>query len=846
MDKKDTVSLEFEKVKREYEDEQENLQRTMELDAERQKRALQERRAQRKTLLTAKRKKQSNGVTTIQVGGTASGVEAPFLEQAQGKTAPVVVDFTVIDETENKIMGAEEKQAFYLLNENGNVTDPSVTEHTQGGVPEKAEDKLAALLNEKIAALEQKLVAKAEDEQKHHVESLKAQLAQSKTQNSTAQREADVLVSRLAALEEKLVSTIDNKFQQQQNSDIAEVKEEAEDNKEEQTALESRLAALEAKLLASHSTASKDKKRDANVPEIRIPLAVQANSSQPKVPSSTEKTADAADEQTAPQSAPQTTVSHEQEEEEKEDLDASEEEALLPCQRCSSYIMAADVYDQLCDGREPGSNKYCTYIYHSICLDKEEMAKVDGGFWYCPECTKSGTAPKTLTHFEEECDSDGEPSEIKAGNLVVSSLQIPGKKHKTKRAPAENAKEKAAFSPPNAYLEALGFDDADGYESALSAQSEQLSAGSAFAPNPYGDTPRGPLSSARTPGNLPPWSTHQGSTDDEDRPGTRGAITAMVGPSGLWSARTYGPLDSPEGSARQRRSSNSGGFNVRFAEGPDEEDEEEDSEDEVYCCEYCDFESKSLKKATEHEQGCKKNPNAKSNSKKPLAVIVQSPAGDPPDEQIAFSVGVKVRVLNGICGGQRGTVMAEPDNYGDCKIQLRDDWHFINIGHLELVDRSHPRLTISVNNSTPSENQKEDWNDGDPLTSALAKSLESTVIVNDAVVKGLSGLLSPAATDMGPASARRMMDEEIGYWEKMMELEENKECKSPGAVSMEAQTARPQPVEEPSQMKAIKEETACQPTKSFPAVTRPAVPTPTKSQKEQPSTQESSRTCIIS
>lgn len=79
MDKKDTVSLEFEKVKREYEDEQENLQRTMELDAERQKRALQERRAQRKTLLTAKRKKQSNGVTTIQVGGTASGVEAPFL-----------------------------------------------------------------------------------------------------------------------------------------------------------------------------------------------------------------------------------------------------------------------------------------------------------------------------------------------------------------------------------------------------------------------------------------------------------------------------------------------------------------------------------------------------------------------------------------------------------------------------------------------------------------------------------------------------------------------------------------------------------------------------------------------
>ena len=163
------------------------------------------------------------------------------------------------------------------------------------------------------------------------------------------------------------------------------------------------------------------------------------------------------------------------------------------------------------------------------------QAKVEGGFWYCPECTKNGQAPKVLEHFEDECESDEEPSQIKAGNIIVSTLKIPGKKQKTKRAPSQSTA--PSFSPPNAYLEALGVDQANGYDSALSAQSEQSSGG--YAPSPYGELPRGPLSSARTPSNLPPWSMQKG-LEEEHRPGTRGAITAMVGPSGLWSARTYG------------------------------------------------------------------------------------------------------------------------------------------------------------------------------------------------------------------------------------------------------------------------------------------------------------------
>jgi hypothetical protein len=270
-------------------------------------------------------------------------------DQTQATPAPVVVDFTVLedrfDSLEHKIIGEtgqEEKQP--ALDPNRKVAEIIST-------PEKAEEKheldaLAKKFNEKIAALEQKLVAKAEDEQT----SLKARLAQSKTQSTTAQREADVLVSRLAALEEKLVSTIDTKLQQQPTGDIAEMKEDSSDKKEAdkkegQTALESRLAALEAKLLASHSVSnsSEDQQHKLVDPETSHSiLAKQANSSEPKIPTSSKQ--GPGNEQVAEQ--PQLPPSHEQEEEEKEDWGAQEED-LLPCQRCSSYIMAAGHHPNL-------------------------------------------------------------------------------------------------------------------------------------------------------------------------------------------------------------------------------------------------------------------------------------------------------------------------------------------------------------------------------------------------------------------------------------------------------------------------------------------------------------------
>ena len=62
-------------------------------------------------------------------------------------------------------------------------------------------------------------------------------------------------------------------------------------------------------------------------------------------------------------------------------------------------------------------------------------------------------------------------------------------------------------------------------------------------------------------------------------------------------------------------------------------------------------------------------------------------------------------------------MVTEPDNYGDCKVQLRQDWHFINITHLEITGRPPPNNVHVTELYDASEMKDSKWDD--PLTSAL-------------------------------------------------------------------------------------------------------------------------------